>query len=146
MTVSWILFVIAIPLFVVSLSMAAYQHWSIKSGKITDGTVVENVARSSSGSGKFSPKIGFKTRQGAEVHFMTSFSSNPPSYNVGDRVKVVYQGAGEDARILSFGLRFGLSWALMGGAIALLILSIGFRYGDRMINSLYGTTAAYYQK
>ena len=60
------------------------------------------------------PEIEFHTKQGKDVVFMTTFSSNPPAYNQGDKVKVVYSGDGEDARILSFGLRFGLAWALMG--------------------------------
>lgn len=68
---------------------------------------------------------------------MTTFSSNPPAYNPGDIVRVVYNGDGENPRILSFGLRFGLAWALMGAGLALVIVAFGFKYGDNFVNSLY---------
>ena len=79
----------------------------------------------------------FRTAQGKEVLFMTSFSSNPPAYNPGDTVRVVYQGDGEDARILSFALRFGLAWALMGAGLALVIIAFGFKYGEDLMSTLY---------
>ena len=139
MTVSSVLFLVAVPLIVVSLGLAVYQHWSIKQGTITSGTVIENVPRGKTATSKYSPKIKFTTKSGNEIHFMTTFSSNPPTYNVGDHVAVVYQGDGQDARILSFAIRYGLAWALMGAAIALIILAIGFKYGDRLMSSLYTT-------
>ncbi len=139
MTVSSILFIVAIPFVTVSLGLAIYQHWSIKQGTIASGTVIENVPRGKTATSKYSPKIKFTTKSGNEIHFMTTFSSNPPAYNVGDPVTVVYQGEGQDSKILSFAIRFGLAWASMGAAIALIILAVGFKYGDRLIGALYAT-------
>jgi hypothetical protein len=137
MTVSTVLFILAIPLIVVSLGLAVYQHWSIKQGTLASGTVIENVSRGKTGTLKYSPKIKFTTKTGNEIHFMTTFASNPPAYNVGDPVTVVYQGDGQDARILSFAIRYGLAWSLMGAAIALIVLAIGFKYGDQFMTFLY---------
>jgi hypothetical protein len=137
MTVFYILLPIGLLLIVVSLGIGSYQHWSISHGNIADGTVVENVPRGRGGSSKFSPRVEFRTKQERDVVFMTTFSSNPPAYNIGDKVKVVYDGDGEGPRILSFALRFGLAWALMGAGLALVIIAFGFRYGDGLVNSLY---------
>ena len=146
MTVSSILLIISIPLIVVSLGIATYQHLTIKQGTTTRGTVIENVPRGKGTGSKSSPKIKFTTTTGNEIHFMTTFSSNPPAYNVGEPVTVVYQGDGQDAKILSFAIRFGLAWALMGAAIALIILAMGFKYGDRLVSSIYATAIVTSQK
>ena|ERR1700759_5868367 len=92
MTVFYILLPIGLLLIVVSLGIGSYQHWSISHGNIADGTVVENVPRGRGGSSKYSPRVEFRTKQERDVVFMTTFSSNPPAYNVGDKVKVVYDG------------------------------------------------------
>src|SRR5438132_928013 len=137
MNVFSILLTIGLVLITVSLVMAVGQHWSISHGTVTNGTVIENVPRGKGGKSRYSPRIRFHTTQGKEVVFMTTFSSNPPAYNPGDTVKVVYQDEGEDARILSFALRFGLAWALMGAGLALIIVAFGFKYGDDLVTSLY---------
>ena len=127
---------IGLLLLVVSLGIGSYQHWTISHGSVADGTVVENVSRAKS-RGSYSPRIEFRTKQGKDVVFMTTFSSNPPTYTIGDKVKVVYDGDGESPRILSFALRFGLAWALMGAGLALVIIAFGFRYGDALVISHY---------
>ena len=94
MTVFYILLPIGLLLIVISLGLGSYQHWSISHGNVADGTVVENVPRARGGSPRYSPKIEFRTKQGRDVAFMTSFSSNPPTYSKGDKLKVVYDGDG----------------------------------------------------
>jgi len=137
MLVYYILLPIGLLLIVVSLGIGTYQHLSITRGTVTEGTIIGNVPRARGNNPRYSPKIEFHTKQDKDVVFMPTFSSNPPAYNQGDKVKVVYTDDGEDARILSFGLRFGLAWALMGAGIALVIVAFGFKYGDAFVNHLY---------
>jgi|SRR5438105_12726296 len=141
MTVFYILLPIGLLLIVISLGLGSYQHWSISHGNVADGTVVENVPRARGGSPRYSPKIEFRTKQGRDVAFMTSFSSNPPTYSKGDKLKVVYDGDGESPRVLSFALRFGVAWALMGAGLALVIVAFGFKYGDALVISHYAGSA-----
>ena len=85
----------------------------------------------------YAPEIAFRTQQGKEGVFVPSFSSNPPMYKQGDKLKVVYQGDGEGARILSFATRFGLAWVFLCVGLALVVIAFGFRYGDSFVISRY---------
>lgn len=123
---------------VVSAALAFNEYWFISHGTVTDGTIVENVRQ---GRG-YSPRIGFRTNDGKEAFLTPSYSSNPPFYSPGDKVTVVYRGQGEGARILTFASRFGLAWPLMCAGLALVLLAVGFRYGDAFIASHYARSAA----
>lgn len=62
------------------------------------GTVIDLIeSRSSSSSSTnsssgytYAPKVQFTTEQGQEITFITSSSSNPPSYNIDEKVEVFY--------------------------------------------------------
>lgn len=140
MTAFYIMLPIGLVLILVACGIGAYEHTSIKAGTIVEGTVVGNVYRSGNKRGSYTPEVAFRTRQGRDVSFKPSFSSNPPIYQVGDTVRVVYQGDGERARILSFGLRFGLAWSLFGAGLALVFIALGFRFGNDFVNSYYASS------
>lgn len=63
-----------------------------------EGTVIDLIeSRSSSSSSNhsssgytYAPKVQFATEQGQAITFITSSSSNPPSYNVDEKVEVLY--------------------------------------------------------
>ncbi|MFN2596340.1 MAG: DUF3592 domain-containing protein [Pyrinomonadaceae bacterium] len=133
MTVFYILLPIGLLFVVVSLGIGTYEHLSITRGTVTEGRVVGNVRH---GKG-FTPRVAFHTAQGKEVVFQPSFDSNPPAYSPGDTLRVVYQGDGTGARILSFGTRFGLAWALFCAGLAMVVLAFGFRFGNDFVNSYY---------
>lgn len=137
MTAFYIMLPIGLLLVVISLGIGSYEHRAITRGTITEGTVVGNFRRAKRGKGGYTPEIKFQTRQGRDVVFMPSVASSPPMYDVGERVRVVYQGDGEDARILSFGLRFGLAWSLLCAGVALVVIALGFRFGNDFVNSYY---------
>jgi hypothetical protein len=133
-----ILLTIGLVLVVVSAVLAFNEYWFISHGTVTDGTVVENVRQ---GRG-YSPRIGFRTYEGKEAFFTPSYSSNPPFYSKGDTVRIVYRGQGEDARMLTFASRFGLAWPLFCAGLALVLLALGFKYGDAYFVSHYARNAA----
>jgi hypothetical protein len=97
----------------------------------TQGTVVELVeSRSSSSSDNsimYSPVVNFIDKKGVEVKVYSSTSSNPPSYNVGEKVEVLYAPeTPQDAKIKGF-------FSLWGGATILGILGgIFFTIGGAM--------------
>ena len=135
---SSILLTIGLLLFVASAALAFNEYWFISHGTVTDGTVVENVRQ---GRG-YAPRISFRTYDDKEAFLTPSYSSNPPFYSTGDTVKVVYRGQGEGARILTFASRFGLAWPLLCAGLALVVLALGFKYGDAFIISHYARSAA----
>jgi hypothetical protein len=62
-----------------------------KTGIKVDGTVVENVYRSSSnGNGTYAPMVRYLTVDNQWITKKYEFGSNPPMYNEGDTVKVIY--------------------------------------------------------
>ena len=76
------------------------------------GQVVDLIAKSSSGSGKssttYAPKIQFADAMGHSVTFVSSVSSNPPSYKPGDSVPILYQPkTPENAQVDSWFSRWG---------------------------------------
>jgi hypothetical protein len=96
----------------------------------TEGVVVELVSRRGSKGGvTYSPVYEFKDRNGGQHRVQSSTSSNPASYDVGERVTVRYDPARPgDARIdgfmdnwflpLIFG-GIGSIFAVIGGAIGM---------------------------
>ena len=130
----YILLPIGVLLFAISVAVGAYQHWFISHGVLTEGTVIGNVRRNRG----YSPKIEVRTNEGKEIVFTPSMSANPPMYSEGDKVPVVYQG--EDASIFSFGFRFGLAWAFFCVGLAMVVMALGFKYGDAMLNAFYGAS------
>lgn len=140
MTAFYIMLPIGLLLIVVALGVGAYEHASIKRGTIVEGTVVRNVFHSGSRGGSYTPEVSFRTKQGREVLFRPSFSSSPPTYDPGQRLRVVYEGDGARPRILSFGMRFGLAWSFLGAGVALVIIALGFRFGNDFVDSYYATS------
>jgi hypothetical protein len=133
-----ILLTLGLLLVAASVATGFNEYWFISHGTVTDGTVVENVRQ---GRG-YAPRIAFRTYEGKEAFLTPSYSSNPPFYSPGDTVKVVYRGQGEAARILTFASRFGLAWPLMCAGLALVVLAVGFKYGDAFIVSHYARSAS----
>jgi hypothetical protein len=128
-----ILFTIGLVLVVASAALAFNEYWFISHGTVTDGTVVENVRQ---GKG-YSPKISFRTHEGKEAFLTPAYSSNPPFYDKGDTVKVVYRGQGEGARVLTFASRFGAAWPIFCAGLALVVVALGFKYGDALVLSRF---------
>ncbi len=68
-----------------------------------EGTVVDVVQSRSSDSITYKPVVRYKTAAGEMVEFVSSTGSNPPSYNKGEKVEVLYRSAEpSDASINSF--------------------------------------------
>jgi len=130
----YILLPIGLLLIAIAVGVGTYQHWFIKHAVLTEGTVIGNVRKNRG----YSPKIEIRTNEGKEIIFTPTVSANPPMYNQGDRVPVIYQG--EDARIFSFGFRFGLPWAFLCVGLAMVVIALGFKYGDATMNSFYGVS------
>lgn len=89
-----------------------------------EGVVVELVPQRSDGSVTYSAMVHFTDAAGKEIEFVTSHSSNPPSYSVGEKVEVLYRpDQPHKARIDGFfSLRLG---ELIVGVLGLIFFLIG---------------------
>ncbi|PXY02920.1 DUF3592 domain-containing protein [Marinifilum breve] len=111
--------------FIVSMNRYAFVKASIK----TEGEVVELVSvRSSSttsSSTTYAPCICFFDEHGRLVEFVSSISSSPASYDVGERVEIIYDPeAPEEARVNGFFHIWGL--ASVSGLFGAIFFTIGF--------------------
>ena len=84
------------------------------------GTVVELIRSRSSDSTSYYPVVQFRAASGREIEFQSNSGSNPPSYNRGAQVTVLYEPANpEDAKIDGF-------FSLWGGTLIVGILGAVF--------------------
>jgi hypothetical protein len=99
----------------------------IATAKHAPGTVTELIPKrdSDDGSITYTPVVIFEATSGASISFTSSFSSNPPSYDVGEKVEVLYAPDNpNEARINGFGsLWFG---SLILGGLGTVFCAIGF--------------------
>ncbi len=62
----------------------------IASASIAEGEVLELIASRSDDSYTYRPRVRFTTADGQTIEFVASSGSNPPAYDVGERVRVYY--------------------------------------------------------
>jgi len=87
---------------VVLNSTYQFLDWaSYSDGVVTE--LVRNRSNQGSGRGSYAPVVEFKTESGETIEFVSTTSSNPPSFRKGERVEVVYDPwSPQDAKINSF--------------------------------------------
>jgi hypothetical protein len=88
-----------------ALALALNTRSFIATAKHAQGSVIELIEkRDSDGSVTYKPVVAFTADSGASVNFTSSFSSNPPAYDVGEAVEVLYAPDNPNsARIRGFG-------------------------------------------
>jgi hypothetical protein len=89
------------------------------------GTVIELLESTSDNSIVYKPLVLFKTKEGKEVKFTTSFSTSPPSYSVGESVEVLYDSAEPNSASIN---GFTSLWLgpLICGVLGMIFFLIGF--------------------
>lgn len=110
---------------------------------LTTGTVVEmEKSRDDEGGWVYSPNVSFKDKDGVEHIYNSGHASDPPSYEIGEKVELYYNSTDpEDAFINSFIEKWVLGLALV--IVGLVLVPIGiwmiisaFR-GDRRRDDIY---------
>lgn len=104
--VSWLFAGLGAALLVGALALALNTRKFIASADRAQGTVVEMipVRDKDDGSMTYKPVVEYTSKRGQKITFTSSFSSNPPSYSVGETVDVLYAPDEPlDARIDGFG-------------------------------------------
>lgn len=83
---------VTIGLIFIALALYLYQDKQVflKKAEITQGIVIQLLSSRSENSITYHPVIVFVTKTGNKISFASSVSSNPPSYNEGESVEVIY--------------------------------------------------------
>lgn len=86
---------LAVGLGLLTGAFYSYKHTAtfLESAISTEGTVVENryeAGSSSNDSGSYHAYIKYSSLDGSDVTFRSSVGTNPPSFKVGEQVKVYY--------------------------------------------------------
>ena len=85
------------------------------SAESAEGVVVDLAYTSSSSGSSVAPVVRFLTPEAEEIVFQSSVSSNPPAYDIGEKVNVLYDPADpSDATIDSFWQQYLLP-VILGG-------------------------------
>jgi len=117
----WIIFLLLGSALSVGAIFAAKSTVSFLETAVSEsGQVVDFVERESDDSTTYAPVVAFTDQQGNEIEFVSSTSSNPPSYRVGEYIEVLYAPQNpHDAQIDS-------TFSLWGGSIIMAVLGIIF--------------------
>ena len=97
----------------------------IESATTAEGIVVEMIKERSDNSYMYKPRVEFKTETGKVVEFMSSTSSNPPSYSVGEKVEVLYKASKPEKARINGTATLWLGAIIVGGIGSVFFL-IGF--------------------
>jgi hypothetical protein len=113
-----------------------YQQYTLeKNGIQVEGVVTDLVESTDSDGTTYAPVVAFKTAGGRNFEFQSNFYSNPPAYEVGQKVTVLYppDRPGE-AQIKGAGNLLMIIFGIVGGVELLIGL---FLAGKAMIARLY---------
>lgn len=129
-----IVLIIGISLLVLGVKSFVNSRKFISDGNKVEATVIENIpSRSNKGSIMYTPLIEYNIK-GNTKNFSPNARANPPAYNIGEKIMLVYQPENaKDVRILSYWgvylgsnilLAIGLPMLLIGGGYFLFKMGI----------------------
>jgi len=126
-------------LIVIGSGFLGYEHYSIRTGQVVQGSVIELLlSRGSKGGTLYAPKIRFTTLDQREIVFQSGMATSEPGVAVGDLVPLSYNRSHpEKARILRFGYRFAIWYCLVGVGLLIVFINFGFMYGNEFIRKTY---------
>jgi hypothetical protein len=125
-------------LITVAAALALRQHFWLRSAQLADGTVIELIAsRGSKGRTVYTPRVHYCAADGSEREFTRRWRSRPAGFFVGEHVAVAYDPATGEARILTFGQRFGLAAIIASVGVALVCMAACFIAGRTLVPRLY---------
>lgn len=101
----------------------------IENSKVTEGIVIDLLSVQSSGSNNrsttYAPLVQFTDNKGGQFEFVSSISSSPASYDIGENVEVIYHSKQpKEAKIKGFFAIWGLETIM--GSVGAIFFCIGF--------------------
>ncbi|WP_185782197.1 DUF3592 domain-containing protein [Croceivirga lutea] len=84
------LFLIGIVILYFTYNQYAKTQRLLENGIKTTGTVESYITSSGDNGTMYKPVITFKDKRGRQREFVSEISSKPPAYEIGEKVKLVY--------------------------------------------------------
>lgn len=88
--IKYVFSIIGLALLIGAFYLYQNKQAFLKKAEVAQGTVIELQSSRSDNSTTYRPVVEFTTKTGKKVEFTSSVSSNPPSYNQGETVEVLY--------------------------------------------------------
>lgn len=130
--------VVGLVLVLVAAYLAAREHRWLRRAEFGSGEVTGMIrCRGSKGGTTYKPEVHFTAQDKTEHDFVRGYASSPPDFKIGDSVIVAYEPGSYEARILTFGQRFGLATFLAVIGLATLALCAAFKLGREMVPRVY---------
>ena len=128
-TVKYFFVFVGLTLLGVSFFVGKSRYAFVKASLETEGEVIDLVSVHSKGrtgsSTTYAPYIQFTDAMGRKVYFISTISSNPPSYDLGEKVTVIYDSeAPEEARMKGFFAIWGMT--SICGLVGTIFFTIGY--------------------
>ena len=119
----FIFFLFGMLFFAIGSGMTLRQRTLESQGIEVPGVVVDLQENYDSDGSTYTPVVQFIAKGGQSIEFVSSYSSSPPAYDVGESVTVVYPPDNpSDAIIKGDGQFLHIIFMLLGGTVA----AIGF--------------------
>src|SRR5262245_19726332 len=101
--VTAIFFLVGLAMLVKTVSVVNDRRHEIATATRRDGVVIDLIASHDSESETYHPRVRFMTANGEAVEFTGSVGSDPPGFDIGEQVTVLYDAANpNDSRIDAF--------------------------------------------
>ena len=133
---------IGFGLIVFGAVLAFKEHLWLSKEQVGEGVIVELIHSRSRKGGSYSPRVAFRATDGTQHEFKRGYSSNPAGFVKGEQVAVAYDPETYDARILTFGQRFGLPVILASIGLGMICMSGAYLAGAKLVPRIYQDRAA----
>jgi len=118
-----IFMLIGLLFFSIGSGLTVRQRTLEQEGVEAQGAVVDLQENYDSDGSTYTPVVRFRTRDGQAIEFVSSYSSSPPAFDVGESVTVVYPLENPTKAIIKGeGQLLHIVFMLLGGLVA----AIGF--------------------
>ena len=118
-----IFMLIGLLFFAIGSGLTMRQRTLEQQGIEAHGTVVDLHENYDSDGSTYAPVVQFRTHDGQAIEFVSSYSSSPPAYDVGESVTVVYPSENPTKAIIKGeGQLLHIVFMLLGG----LVTAVGF--------------------
>ena len=132
----WVVF-ISVVLFLISIVSSMWTYSWVSKAEAVEGQVIELVKKNEDDTrSTYAPRVAYRIN-GKQREFVSKWSSNPPSFAVGDRVTVlVSSNRAHEAVASAIGL-YGVPIFATAALIALAFAAIVLQNGDRILRILH---------
>jgi hypothetical protein len=138
---TWIVAGVFFLIALIAAGVGVHTHGWVKTATVSEGTVIELVPKERKGKNRhkgprYAPKVAYE-QDGVPREFVSSSASSPPSYQVGDKVRIVAKPDEGREAIASLGYLYGfpIFGTTIGLAVSISLLLVA--NGEKVLRWLH---------